>query len=71
MPSDRSVASTAAIVLPFHAAFNVASAMSSAPVSLAVRDPQQTPYCSASTDQQLSRVLSERWPHEVILDSLP
>ena len=42
-----------------------------APVSLAVRDPQQTPYCSASTDQQLSRVLSEQWPHEDILDSLP
>jgi hypothetical protein len=42
-----------------------------APVSLAVRDPQQTPYCSASTDQQLSRVLSERWPHEDILDALP
>jgi hypothetical protein len=43
----------------------------SAPVGLAVRDPQQTPYCSASTDQQLSRVLGERWPHEDILDSLP
>jgi len=42
-----------------------------APVSLAVRDPEQTPYCSASTDQQLSRVLSEQWPHEDILDSLP
>ena len=42
-----------------------------APVSLAVRDPQQAPYCSASTDQLLSRVLSEQWPHEDILDSLP
>jgi hypothetical protein len=42
-----------------------------APVSLAVRDPDHTPYCSGSPDTQLSRVLSEQWPHEHILDSLP
>lgn len=42
-----------------------------APVSLAVRDPGQTPYCSASPDPQLSRVLNDQWPHDAILDSLP
>ena len=42
-----------------------------APVSLAVRDPKHTPYCAASPDPQLSQVLSEQWPHEGILDSLP
>jgi len=42
-----------------------------APVSLAVRDPQQTPYCVGSSDAQLVQVLSNQWPHEDILDSLP
>lgn len=42
-----------------------------APVSLAVRDPQQTPYCSGSPEQQLSRVLGQEWPHEDILGALP
>ena len=42
-----------------------------APVSLAVRDPQQTPYCAGSSDAQLVQVLSNQWPHEDILDSLP
>ena len=41
-----------------------------ASVSLAVRDPQQTPYCSGSSEPQLSRVLGEEWPHEDILDAL-
>ncbi|MGI8449781.1 MAG: DUF2199 domain-containing protein [Streptosporangiaceae bacterium] len=41
------------------------------PVSLAVRDPEQTPYCSASPDPELSRVLNDQWPHGAILDSLP
>lgn len=42
-----------------------------ASVSLAVRDPQHTPYCSGSQDPRLSRVLSEQWPHDDILDALP
>jgi hypothetical protein len=42
-----------------------------APVSLAVLDPQQTPYCSGSQDPRLSQVLSQQWPHEHILDALP
>lgn len=42
-----------------------------ASVTLTVRDPQQTPYCSQSQDPRLSRVLSDQWPHEDILDALP
>lgn len=42
-----------------------------APVSLLVRDPQHTPYCSGSSDPQLARVLRDEWPHEDILDGLP
>jgi hypothetical protein len=42
-----------------------------APVSLAVRDPEHTPYCSSSPDPLLSRVLTGQWPHEEILDALP
>jgi hypothetical protein len=40
-------------------------------VSLSVRDPEQTPYCSGSPDPQLSRVLREEWAHEDILGALP
>jgi hypothetical protein len=42
-----------------------------AAVSLDVRDPQYTPYCSSSPDPRLSRVLTEQWPHDDILGSLP
>ena len=42
-----------------------------APVSLAVRDAQQTPYCVSSLDPLLSRVMSEDWPHENVLQALP
>jgi hypothetical protein len=42
-----------------------------APVRLEVRDPEHTPYCSASRDPQLSRVLSDEWPHETVLAAFP
>jgi hypothetical protein len=42
-----------------------------APVRLAVRDSEQTPYCVHSPDPLLSRVLTETWPHPEILDALP
>jgi len=42
-----------------------------APVSLLVRDPQHTPYCSGSSDPQLAQVLRDEWPHDEILDGLP
>ena len=42
-----------------------------APVSLEVRDPDQTLYCSASSDSDLSQVLGSEWPHEEILSRLP
>jgi len=41
------------------------------PVSLAVRDPEHTPYCSGSSDPQFLRVLNEQWPHEDVLAPLP
>jgi len=40
-------------------------------VSLAVRDPQQTPYCTSSPDEGLSRVMNQEWPHDDILAELP
>jgi hypothetical protein len=42
-----------------------------APVSLEVRDPGHTPYCAASSDPELSRVLTDEWPHEDVLAALP
>jgi hypothetical protein len=42
-----------------------------APVSLVVRDPDQTPYCAESPDPLLSRVLTEQWPHADIIHALP
>jgi hypothetical protein len=41
------------------------------PVSLVVRDPDQTPYCAGSPDPLLARVLTEQWPHADIIDALP
>jgi len=42
-----------------------------APVSLAVPDPEQTPYCVHSPDPLLSQVLTQPWSHPEILDALP
>jgi hypothetical protein len=41
-----------------------------APVTLAVKDPEQAPYCVGSPHPDLSAVLHQQWPHD-ILDSLP
>ena len=41
-----------------------------APVRAVVRDPEETPYCAQSTDQRLAAVLSQRWPHDVVLDAV-
>lgn len=43
----------------------------SAPVELEVRDPEQTPYCAASSDPALAAVLAETWPHEDVLPHVP
>lgn len=40
-------------------------------VSLAVTDPQETPYCVASSDIELSAVLTNEWDHEAVLAGLP
>jgi hypothetical protein len=42
-----------------------------APVSLAVRDPEHTPYCVHSPDPLLSQVLTDQWPHAEVIDALP
>ena len=42
-----------------------------APVTLAVKDPEHTPYCVSSSDHTLSRVLGEEWPHKDVLETLP
>jgi hypothetical protein len=41
-----------------------------APVRATVRNPEHTPYCSASPDAQLHAVLTEEWPHELVLDAI-
>lgn len=41
-----------------------------APVHAAVRDLAETPYCTSSTDAELQAVLSDAWPHEVVLDAI-
>ncbi len=42
-----------------------------APVNLMVRSTDQTPSCSASSDPELSRVLTEVWAHEFVLSANP
>ncbi len=42
-----------------------------APVDLAVVDPAATPYCVASTNTELAKVLTEEWDHEPVLSQLP
>jgi hypothetical protein len=41
------------------------------PVTIAVTDPEATPYCVSSSDQQLGSVLTDHWEHELILSGLP
>jgi len=41
--------------------------MLATPVQATVRDPDHTPYCDNSTDPQLTDVLTNEWPHEVVL----
>lgn len=42
-----------------------------APVTLRVRDVDQTPYCDSSDEGRLSHVLSAEWDHDEVLASLP
>lgn len=41
------------------------------PVSLAVSDPEATPYCISSSDEELGAVLTQEWDHERVLAGLP
>lgn len=37
------------------------------PVIATVKNQDETPYCTESSDPLLSRVLTEEWPHETVL----
>lgn len=41
-----------------------------APVAVRVRDVEETPYVDSSSDALLSRVLTEEFPHDQVLDLL-
>jgi hypothetical protein len=42
-----------------------------APVTATVRDVDETPYCTESSDAELCRVLTEKWDHATVLASFP
>ena len=35
-----------------------------------VRDPDQTPYCTSSSDSELSAVLADEWAHDMVLGAI-
>jgi len=41
------------------------------PVVATVLDENATPFCTSSTDPQLTRVLTNQWPHDEVLAHLP
>lgn len=41
------------------------------PVHLAIRSPDETPYCDSSDDPVLRDILSTTWPHDEVLTTLP
>lgn len=41
-----------------------------APVRAVVRNPDETPYCDTSSDEQLAAVLTREWPHELVLGAI-
>lgn len=41
------------------------------PVRLSVLDPDHTPYCVDSVDDQLRSILTDEWDHELVLSALP
>jgi hypothetical protein len=42
-----------------------------APATATVRDPEETPYVTASSDPLLAEVLTSTWPHDQVLPHLP
>jgi len=45
--------------------------MLAAPVTATVRDVQETPYCTESPDETLSRVIADQWDHDLVLAAIP
>jgi len=41
-----------------------------APVRAVVRDTEQTPYCADSPNEKLAAVLTDEWPHRLVLDAI-
>ena len=41
------------------------------PVRAVVRNPDETPYADSSADAETQTVLSDEWPHEMVLNALP
>jgi hypothetical protein len=42
-----------------------------APVDLAVRDPEEIPYCVSSSNSELAQVIADEWNHDLVLSTLP
>jgi hypothetical protein len=42
-----------------------------APIHLTVRDPDETPYATSSSHAEMTQVLADTWPHDVVLAGLP
>ena len=40
------------------------------PVRAVVRNPEHTPYCADSPDDDLAAVLTDEWPHEPVLAAI-
>jgi hypothetical protein len=40
------------------------------PATALVRNPEQVPYLTDSSDELLKRILEAEWPHEEVLDAL-
>ena len=45
--------------------------MLGAPVRATVRDVQQTPYCTESSDETLKHVIVDEWEHDLVLAAIP
>jgi hypothetical protein len=41
-----------------------------APVQAEVRDAQEAPYCSQSSNPQMDAILHDEWPHDLLLSGL-
>jgi hypothetical protein len=45
--------------------------MFAAPVTATVREVQQTPYCTESSNETLKHVIADEWDHDLVLAAIP